>query len=99
MEQWPQEGMEVLAELMVNQCGWRLEERELLGRRQSKEADKLEVELALENELGFDRGGRRAVSDEGFHEMGKNKRGGICRLVQAARENPRSSGNIQGTLA
>jgi len=77
----------------------RPEERELLGWRQSKEADELEVELALENELGFDRGGRRAVSDEGFHEMEKHKRVGISMLVRGSRENPRSSGNSQGALA
>lgn len=57
------------------------------------------MEPALENELGFDRGGGRVVSDEGFREMGKPKRAGISMLVPTARENPGSPGNIQGALA
>lgn len=79
-------------------CRRRLEDRELLGRRQLKEADELEVELAMKNELGFDRGGRKAVSDEAFHEMGKHQKVGTSMLFEAARENPRSPGNIQGTF-
>lgn len=82
----------------ISECRRRLEDRELLGCRQLKEADELEVELAMKNALGFDRGGRKAVSDEAFHEMGKHKKVGTSMLVEAARENPRSPGNIQGTF-